>query len=609
MARGTSCRSPKLVPWLVALAALAAPPSALAGPVGFASLNGGTVGGAGGTTVTVSTGTALQNAIKNKTGTPLTIIVSGTITPANSPGLTKIDVKDVDHVSIIGAGAGAELNGIGIKITRASNVIVQNLKIHHVSIGDKDAISIEGPASNIWIDHNELYATFQGVDKDYYDGLVDTKSGAEYVTISYNYLHDSWKTSLNGSSDSDSGRRLITYHHNRFENVNSRTPLWRFGEGHLFNNYYNGVAVTGINSRMGARLRIDNNHFENSRNVVVSCDSDQVGSWDLRNNTFLNVTWELGDCLAMAGPNAQSTTTYNPPYSYSLTPVADVKTHVINCAGVGKLGMTNCSGGTTPQQVAAPVFSPAPGTYASGPSVSMSTSTSGATIRYATGSTIPTCSTGTVYAGPVQVTATTTLRALACATGMTASAVTAGTYTIGGTTPQQVAAPVFTPAPGTYSSARSVSMSSATSGASIRYTTGSTNPTCSTGTVYAGPVNVASTTTLRAVACATGMTASAVTTGTYTISTGTGGTPCANPITFTSQSGNFNTTGAVCLRTATTVNGWGCSNFAGRTVSVNGGAATGTCGAGPFPLAKHSDGYTYFSVSAGTYPWASIYAW
>ena len=96
-------------------------------------------------------------------------------------------------------------------------------------------------------------------------------------------------------------------------------------------------------------------------------------------------------------------------------------------------------------------------------------------------------------------------------------------------------------------------------------------------------------------------------TATFNGSTGT--TPCANPVTFTNQSGNFNTSGAICLRTTATVNGWGCSNFAGRTVSVNGGTATTTCGAGPFPLPKSADGYTYFSVTAGSYPWASIYAW
>jgi peptidoglycan/xylan/chitin deacetylase (PgdA/CDA1 family) len=88
-----------------------------------------------------------------------------------------------------------------------------------------------------------------------------------------------------------------------------------------------------------------------------------------------------------------------------------------------------------------------------------------------------------------------------------------------------------------------------------------------------------------------------------------GTTPCANPVTFTGQTSNFNTTGAVCYRTAAAVNGWGCSNFTGRTVSVNGGTAATTCGAGPLPLAKYTDGYTYFSVSAGTYSWASLYTW
>jgi len=108
-------------------------------------------------------------------------------------------------------------------------------------------------------------------------------------------------------------------------------------------------------------------------------------------------------------------------------------------------------------------------------------------------------------------------------------------------------------------------------------------------------------------ACTTTMTGARAVTATFTGSSGT--TPCANPVTFANQSGNFNTTGAVCLRTAATVHGWGCSNFEGRTVAVNGGTPTASCGAGPFPLTKHGDGYTYFSITAGTYPWASLYAW
>jgi arabinogalactan endo-1,4-beta-galactosidase len=101
----------------------------------------------------------------------------------------------------------------------------------------------------------------------------------------------------------------------------------------------------------------------------------------------------------------------------------------------------------------------------------------------------------------------------------------------------------------------------------------------------------------------------AVTAG-FSAASGGGNAPCANPVTMSGgQSGNFNTTGPVCLRTAATVLGWGCSNFAGRTVSVNGGAASSACGGGPLPLAKLADGYTYFVISGGTYPWASLYFW
>jgi PA14 domain/Chitobiase/beta-hexosaminidase C-terminal domain/Divergent InlB B-repeat domain len=82
---------------------------------------------------------------------------------------------------------------------------------------------------------------------------------------------------------------------------------------------------------------------------------------------------------------------------------------------------------------------------------------------------------------------------------------------------QQVAAPSFNPAPGTYSNAQSVVMTSAETGAFILYTTDGSAPTSSTGTLYSGPVLVSSTTTLRAIAFKTGMADSSVTSGTYTI--------------------------------------------------------------------------------------------
>jgi hypothetical protein len=81
--------------------------------------------------------------------------------------------------------------------------------------------------------------------------------------------------------------------------------------------------------------------------------------------------------------------------------------------------------------------------------------------------------------------------------------------------------------------------------------------------------------------------------------------PCANPVTFAGNSGNFNTAGAVCYRTNATVNGWGCYNFDGRTLTVDGQARS----CGQVPITRSADGYYYFSVTAGTYPWAGLYIW
>jgi pectate lyase len=307
---------------------------AVAGPVGFAAMNGGTTGGEGGETITVTTGADLYAALKEKqdSSTPLTIKIDGTITPSNTDE-SKIDVKDVEDVTLIGVGDGAEFDGIGIKLTRAHNIIIRNLIIHEVDTGDKDGISLEG-STNVWIDHNEIYGSLD-VDKDYYDGLLDTKRESEYITISYNYLHDSWKTSLHGSSDSDSGNRYITFHHNRYENQYSRVPLFRFGKGHLYNNYYKDILDTGINSRMGALLRIENNHFENAKNPVVSFYSDEIGYWDLRDNLLENVTWEESSDGIIAGDSMESTTTYEPPYAYSLDDADCVRDIVLAAAGAG----------------------------------------------------------------------------------------------------------------------------------------------------------------------------------------------------------------------------------------------------------------------------------
>ena len=111
-------------------------------------------------------------------------------------------------------------------------------------------------------------------------------------------------------------------------------------------------------------------------------------------------------------------------------------------------GMTNSNVASAtytiqqPQQVATPAFSPASGTYTSSVTVTITVRHAGATIHYTTDGSTPTTSSPT-YTGRVAVTQTTTVRAMAAASGMTNSNVASATYTI--QQPQQVATPVISP--------------------------------------------------------------------------------------------------------------------------------------------------------------------
>lgn len=326
----------------------------MAGPLyaaadGYASLNGGTTGGEGGAVVYASTGTEIHRAMCDRASedTPLIIYVSGTITQGNTTKESgscdtkdnEIQFKRVSNISLIGTNEGALFDEIGIHLRESSNIIIRNVHVRNVKKSGSnpsnggDAIGMERDVRNVWIDHNELEAS--GGESDGYDSLVDIKDNSRYITVSYNYMHHSGRGGLIGSSDSDDDNTFVTFHHNRYEQIDSRLPLLRHGTAHAYNNYYNGISKSGMNPRIGGRIKAENNVFENAQNPIGTFYTDDMGFWDISGNIFTNVNWLSNSTNHPAGPNPQSTTSINIPYGYSLDNASCVKSIVMATAGDG----------------------------------------------------------------------------------------------------------------------------------------------------------------------------------------------------------------------------------------------------------------------------------
>lgn len=319
---------------------------------GYATQNGGTTGGAGGQTVRATTGTAIHAALcgRASSSTPITIEVEGTVNHGNTSKVSGdscntaagvIELKEISNVTIVGVGSGAVFDQLGIHIRKSSNLIIQNVTVRNVKKSGSptsnggDAIGMESDVRNIWVDHVTLEAS--GGESEGFDGLFDMKDNTQYVTLSYSTLRNSGRGGLVGSSESELSNGFITYHHNLYENIDSRTPLLRGGIAHIYNNYYVKLNESGINSRAGARAKVDNNYFKNSKDVLGTFYTDAAGYWQVSGNTLDNVTWSSPSSENNpAGPDLKSNTTVSIPYSYNLDQANCVPDIVARTAGANK---------------------------------------------------------------------------------------------------------------------------------------------------------------------------------------------------------------------------------------------------------------------------------
>jgi hypothetical protein len=232
-----------------------------------------------------------------------------------------------------------------------------------------------------------------------------------------------------------------------------------------------------------------------------------------------------------------SSTKYTGPITVSVTETINA---IAIESGYTNSAVASISYSIATQTLPAPTFSPAAGTYTTSQSVAISDATAGTTIYYTTNGTTPTTS-SSVYSSAITVSATETLEAIAVKTGYTNSTVATAAYTISAVLPT----PTFSIAAGTYTSSQSVTISDATAGTTIYYTTNGTTPTTSSS-VYSSAITVSATETLEAIAVKTGYTNSAVATATYTIA------PVLPTPTFSIAAGTYTTSQSVTISDATT---------------------------------------------------------
>ncbi|KAG8685742.1 hypothetical protein FRC08_012934 [Ceratobasidium sp. 394] len=301
---------------------------------GYATQGGGTTGGTGGTTTTVTTRDALIAAVKGNS--PKIVYVSGNL------GSSSTRIAPGNNTSIIGVGSTAIIEGGGFNLNKVSNVIIRNLVIRKVK--GNDAITVQ-KSNRIWIDHNEFYSdTDHGFD--YYDGQVDITHADDYITVSWNKFHDHYKSSLighdPGNAAEDTGHFKITYHHNSWKNVHTRTPAIRFGTVHVYNNLLENVVTQGIHTRSQGQVLAQANVFSNvtqpicSYGFVVPDDSPDDPNGDYEPDGYAN---ESNNLYINSGKNniTRVGTFTSVPYAFPTDAPSSLKAIVDQYSGVGKI--------------------------------------------------------------------------------------------------------------------------------------------------------------------------------------------------------------------------------------------------------------------------------
>lgn len=281
-----------------------------------------TTGGAAGRVVTAHTAAELEAFARSDE--PLVIRICGTL---RAPA-----VQVASNKTLVGVGASPTLEG-GLAIRGTSeafvqNVVVKNLRVN-ASFSEVEGVGVMiDKAHHVWVDHGELF--------DAAGGLLHVVHAADYVSVSWTKFHFTPSTPdiehrfgcMIGNSDEDqaedAGHLRVTLHHNWWADyIRQRAPRVRFGDVHLFDNYYSTAGNDySIWAALGSRVLLENNYFHDVKNSHELHDPD--AQLLARDNVY--------DATTGA---AQSTgTAFVPPYPYSAEPALGLGAIIQQGAGL-----------------------------------------------------------------------------------------------------------------------------------------------------------------------------------------------------------------------------------------------------------------------------------
>ncbi len=196
-------------------------------------------------------------------------------------------------ITIEGIGTDAGIDGWGLHFIcqtadyakgwgrsfEVRNISFRNVPEDCVGMeGQQDESTLTAPVERCWVHNCAFYAPTIAnpaeSDKDGGDGACDFKRG-QYFTNSYCYYSGYHKTNLVGSSDS-SLQYHLTYHHNYWKNCESRGPLARQANIHMYNNVFEHQSSYCMSLRANTYIFSEYNLFYGSKNVVEDKKSGGV---------------------------------------------------------------------------------------------------------------------------------------------------------------------------------------------------------------------------------------------------------------------------------------------------------------------------------------------